>query len=188
MENITTFIVPDIANTKAKKVAKKKPTKEIIEERARLPRTNRTIPCAFCHQDKTLNPDQYQARYDFWGDEDKLQREFQCKECDMSAKTNPVRFWLEHSELLYLLTRKVRAAFEVFNASSRGNDDVVALQNMVNSFLSEVHIDPRLAVYGTEPFAQNKITVKTLKLNNIPFVGTITLQPYENTEHRIKFE
>lgn len=187
MENTSEFIVPIIANKKAKKVAVKKPTKEIIEERARLPRTNRTIPCVFCHQEKTLNPDQYQARYDYWGDEDKLQREFQCKECEMLAKANPVRFGLEHGELLLNLTRKIRAAFEVFNASSRGNDDVIALQNMVNSFLSEVHIDTRSAVYGTEPFGQNQITAKTLKINNIPFVGTITLQPYEHTEYRVKF-
>jgi len=58
---------------------------------------------------------------------------------------------------------------------------------MVNSFLGEAFIDPRTVEYGTEPAARGFL-VKTLKLRNLPFIGTLTLQPYESVNSRLKFE
>ena len=183
MENTTEFVLPVIEKTKRQK---KQPPKQILEERPRLPRTNRTIKCAFCASEKILNPDQYQSLFDYWGNEEKIEREFMCKDCDVAMKDNPILFWAKHSELLPALARKIRAAFEVFNSSIRDNENTVVLQNMVNSFLGEVKIDTRLAEYGTEP-AANGFTVKTLKLNNMHFIGTVTLYPYEQPSNRIRF-
>jgi len=187
MEKTNEFILPDMSKIKKKKIKPAtEPTKLIVEERERLPRTNRTIKCAFCSTEKILNPDQYQSLYDYWGNEDKIQREFMCKDCDIEQKTNPVLFGMKYSELLPTLTRKIRAAFEVYNASNKDNADIVALQNMVNAFLGECHIDTRSAEYGTEP-APRGFTVKTLKLNHFPFIGNITLYPYETTQNRVRF-
>jgi hypothetical protein len=183
MENTTDFVLPVIEKTRK---PKKQPPKQILEERPRLPRTNRTIKCAFCASEKILNPDQYQALFDYWGNEEKIEREFMCKDCDVAMKDNPILFWAKYSELLPALARKIRAAFEVFNSSTKGNENTVVLQNMVNSFLGEVKIDTRLAEYGTEP-APNGFTVKNLKLNNMPFIGTVTLYPYEQPSNRIRF-
>jgi len=184
LENTTEFVVPEMKQRKRKE---KKEPKQILEERPRLTRTNRTIPCAFCATEKILNPDQYQARFDYWGDEEKLAREFMCKDCEVSMKENQFKFWAKHGELFQTLTRKIKAAFEVFNASNRGNPETVTLQNMVNSFLGEAFIDPRTVEYGTEPAARGFL-VKTLKLRNLPFIGTLTLQPYESVNNRLKFE
>lgn len=185
MENITDFVLPVLDKPEKQKKQKKQP-KQILEERPRLPRTNRTIKCAFCSSEKILNPDQYQGLFDYWGNEEKIEREFMCKDCDVAQKENPILFGAKHGELFINLTKKIRAAFEVFNSSTRTNEHIVALQNMVNSFLSEVKIDTRSAEYGTEP-APNGFIVKTLKLNNMPFIGTITLHPYEQPINRIRF-
>ena len=173
---------------KQKKVRKINITKEIIDERPRLPRTNRTIKCAYCGTEKILNPDQYQALYDYWGSEDKISREFMCKDCEMDAKHNPFKFWAKYGEAFQTLSRKIRAAFEVFNSSLKNNEDIIALQNMINSFLNENYIDIKNVEYGTEPAPNNKFTVKTLKLKTIPFIGTLTIQPYETTNNRLNFE
>lgn len=186
MENTNEFIVPETITKPRKKKEKIEP-KQILEERPRLTRTNRTIPCAYCSTEKILNPDQYQSMFDYWGNEEKIAREFMCKDCEVSMKENPIKFWAKHGELLPTLTRKVRAAFEVFNSSARGNNEIVTLQNMINSFLGEVFIDPRLAEYGTEPAARGFL-VKTLKLKTLPFIGNITIQPYESSNNRFKLE
>lgn len=186
MENTTEFVLPVLGKPEKPKKQPKKQPKQILEERARLPRTNRTIKCAFCASEKILNPDQYQALFDYWGNEEKIEREFMCKECEVSQKENPILFWAQHGELFINLTKKIRAAFEIYNASIRTNEHIIVLQNMVNSFLIECTIDTRLAEYGTEP-AANGFTVKTLKLNNMPFIGTVTLHPYDQPSNRVKF-
>ena len=189
-ENTTDFVVPEMETVKKRKT--KQQTKQILEERPRLPRTNRTIPCAFCTTDKILNPDQYQALLDYWGNEEKIAREFMCKDCEVAMKDNPFKFWARHGDLLHALTRKLRAAFEVFNATNRGTSDVISLQNMVNSFLGEAFINNSLVEYITEPqpIPQNPraFFVKALKIRNMPFIGTTTLQPYEPVNSRLKFE
>ncbi len=162
---------------KPKKVKEPKELKQIPDNRPRLPKSNRTVVCNFCEADKILNPEQYQAYFDFYGDEEKINREFICKTCEVKAKENPFRFWTEHSPLVRKLCKNIKVAFEIFQRSERFNEDVLALQNMVNGFLAEAYI----AADKYEFISEKQLPV-ALRIKNIPFVDTIILQPYEQNK------
>ena len=71
MENINTFILPEI-----KKPEKpKKESKKILDTKERLTRVNREVTCAYCDELKILNPDHYQLLYDIHGSDEKISAE-----------------------------------------------------------------------------------------------------------------
>lgn len=192
MENITELELPDFTKiAESKKTANKptkatKATKTIVAERDRLPRTNRTVVCAYCGADKILNPDQYQAYYDYWGTEEKINREFMCKDCEVDMKANPIRFWYKHGEILQTLSRHIKVSFDIFNKSSKGNQEFNSMRSMVLFYTKEAMVDDANVEFVARQMQNNLPEFHTLKLHKIPHVGTITLKPYENTKNRIE--
>lgn len=187
MNNTSSFVfdLEEIANkskgiTVEEKVEKPKKLKQIPDTRPRLAKTNRTVKCNFCEDDRILNPEQYQAYYDFYGDEDKIAREFICKPCEVKQKDNPFLFWAEHSPLVKKLSKNIKVAFELFQKSEKYNQDVLVLQNMINGFLTESKISTdkyEIVIERQSPVG--------LIIKNFPFVGTITLKPYEQIKINI---
>jgi hypothetical protein len=178
MENVENFVFP-VPETKVPEEKKKKVTKQIEDKRLRLPRTNRTVKCIFCKEDRILNPDQYQAYFDYWGNEDKIEREFVCKPCDVKQKENPIKFWVLHSNHDKLI-HGLRTACDIYKNSGKSQSDVLNLQTMVTHYFNDVNI------IGTnfEFILENQLPV-AFKVT-VPFVKErFQLNPYATTENRI---
>jgi hypothetical protein len=189
MENKTDIQLPDLPKikekpTQAKKTAAKKAT--LLEERERLPRSNRTIKCAYCSVEKILNPDQYQAYYDFLGSEEKIEREFMCKDCEMESKRNPIKFWYKHGELLQEMSKHIRIAFDMFNRSSKGNAEFNSMRSMVLFHTKEALIDDTNVEFVARQLPNGFPEFHSLKLHKIPHVGTLTIKAYEDKKNRIE--
>lgn len=175
MENIQDIIIPGFPIQVEEEVKEKKKVKKILDVRERLPRTNREIKCIFCEQEKILNPDQYQAYYDYWGSEEKVEKEFFCKPCDVLMKENPIKFWFLKDSRILKLMKNLRTAFDLYRISSRGPNDAVTLQTMSVGFLKECNISDN----NFEFIIQNQLPV-AMKIKNIPFVGDLQLNVYAN--------
>lgn len=190
MENTTDIKIPEgftpppVEDTTVKpkfnpinnlKGGKKLKENEIMDERPRLPRTNRTVKCIFCDEEKILNPDQYQSYYDYWGDEDKIVKNFSCKPCEMKQKENPIKFWYLNSNESKRLVRNIKTAFDLYRASEKRKEDILVLQRMCDHFLAvESFCDRRVFEF----VAENQLP-EAIKIKNIPLVGDIILKPYD---------
>lgn len=193
MENIKEIEMPDFSSKKLKAPSKEVSEKTsntkkkvLTEERARLPRTNRTVECAYCSESKILNPDQYQSYFDYWGSEEKIAKEFMCKDCEIQMKANPIKFWYLHGEPLQDLSRHIKVAFELFNKSSKGNQEFNSMRSMVLFHTKDVGFDESNVEFVARQLNNNLPEFHSLKLHKIPHVGSITLKPYENTKNRIE--
>ncbi len=199
MEKTETLILPEDFGGEAPKVEKKrnpienlkkkKETTLIIDERPRLPRTNREVPCIYCGDIRTLNPDQYQSYFDYWGTEEKITRNFECKPCEILRTANPFSFHLIYSEQTRKFIKGLKAIFELYKSSPKGQDDVTSLQNMTNTMAAEYSM-------FTGDFNSNcefvidpeKRLPNGLKVKNFPFVGSIEFAPYNSAvSDKIKF-
>ena len=190
MEDTTEFNVPNFDDNSIIKgeeepkkkfnpidnLRKRKETKEIMDTRPRLPRTNRTINCIFCEEEKILNPDQYQSYYDYWGDEDKIIKNFSCKPCEMKMKENPIKFWYAHSDSSKKLLRNLKTAFDLFNLSEGNIQDITSLQNMCDHFLAVESFCSR----NNFEFIIEDRKARGMKISNVPLVGTVIYKPYDN--------
>jgi hypothetical protein len=181
MENKTNIELPDFS-----KVEEKKSSKVSNSTSKKLPRRNRTIKCAYCGAEKILNPDQYQAYYDFLGSEEKIEREFMCKECEMESKRNPIKFWYKHGELLHDMCKHIRIAFDMFNRSSKGNTEFNSMRSMVLFHTKEAQVDDTNVEFVARQLPNNFPEFHSLKIHKIPHVGTITLKPYDEKKSRIE--
>ena len=168
-------------DTTAPTEKKKNPIDNLKNSKAKklLSKVNRPMNCIFCETERILNPQQYQAYYDYWGDEDKIKRNFVCKPCEVKQNDNPFLFWLTNHEMVKRLNRGLKATFEVYKSSGRSTEDVLALQNMTTNFLQQNKIDSA----NMEFILENQLPV-AIKIKNMPFVGTFEFRPY--TEEKIK--
>ena len=93
-------------DTTAPTEKKKNPIDNLKNSKAKklLSKVNRPMNCIFCETERILNPQQYQAYYDYWGDEDKIKRNFVCKPCEVKQNDNPFLFWLTNHEMVKRLT------------------------------------------------------------------------------------
>lgn len=166
---------------------KSEPKPEPVVESEKLPRVNRQILCIHCETEKILNPDQYQSYYDYWGDEDKIKRNFICKPCDMAIQNNPFRFYATYSELTRKFIKQLKSFFESYRTSQRLPQDVNNLGSSVTQLCQEYNFYKADFVSNCEYILD---TVKQLpiglRLKCMPYVGTIEFLPYETTE-KVKF-
>lgn len=176
MENINTFILPEI-----KKPEKpKKESKKILDTKERLTRVNREVTCAYCDELKILNPDHYQLLYDIHGSDEKISAEYMCKPCEMKSKGNPVVFWLKHGELLQNVSKDLKDLFDAFNGSLRTQQDLVVFDNIIRDNLKVLNISSYTILLERDN------TAKGVQFKNFPFVGTINLKIYEQRKNRIE--
>jgi hypothetical protein len=180
MENINSIIIPDF---KAKKSRLKKQPQKILVEKQSLSRINRPLNCRYCESEKILNPDQYQNLFDLHGSEEKLKEEFFCKPCEMNMRGNPFLFWSIYGEHFHILSKNLKTVFEIYKTSSKSPSDAIALQTMSFSFLKECKISDN----NYEFIIIDKLPIG-MKIKNIPYVGTIVLNIYENRKNRITIE
>lgn len=181
MEDIKNFDIPEFIDLtedkgKTKKVPKKE-TKLILEERGRLPKINRTLRDIYSGEEKIVNPDQYQALYDYWGSHEKIEKNFISKETEMQMRENPIRFWLLHGQLLQNLAIQLKAIYEDF---FRLNDPGYFVRESKRLFTEN-----NIALYDFEPLNTQNKTLNGVIIKNIPFVGNILIKPYENRQNRI---
>jgi hypothetical protein len=165
MENTTTFKVPDF------EAKPQKPGKKI--EKELLTRINRDVKCAFCEQTKLLNPDQYQKRFDYYGSEDAIARNFQCQVCETQENTNPFRFWFDHSLVVNDLANDLKPIFRSFINGPKTGNEVVKLQNETHDLLRENHIQAP----NFEFLVRNGLP-EGIKFN-FPFIGLVVIKPLE---------
>lgn len=155
----------------------------LIIEKERLPRTNRLLQCNYCNSNRILNPDQYQSYFDYWLDEEKIQRNFICKPCEMSMQENQFRFYLFHSELTRKLIKEIKAIFEKYRKSRKTNTDVnnMSYALMVTAGNNKLFVGDfnSNCEYIIDP-AQRLIV--GLKVKNFPFVGAVEIRPYEKPQ------
>lgn len=171
MEDTTEFKLPVFEKPKK---GPKKIEKEL------LPRINREVPCAYCETIKTLNPDQYQKRFDYFGSADAIGRHFKCQECETKEQTNPFLFWLTHSEVFYNVVRELRPVFQ----------DILDNKIDIPTFISR----------NNEILNRNKIFAPNFDLQvengrpvgfkiNFPMIGNLLIYPLEHwKEKKIVFE
>jgi hypothetical protein len=176
MENINTFILPEI---KKPEKPKKEP-KKILDVKERLTRTNREVNCAYCSELKILNPDHYQLLYDIHGSDEKIADEYMCKPCDIKAKHNPVEFWLTHGELLQNLSKDIKDMFDAYNGSFKTQQDMAVLQSILTDKLKSSNITSFSILISRDNLG------KGIQIKNFPFVGTINLKIYEQRKNRIE--
>jgi hypothetical protein len=169
MENTTEIQLPDFKKEKLEKTPK---PKKVVEKEI-LPRSNREVKCAYCGAVKTLNPDQYQKRFDYFGSEEAVERHFQCQECETAENTNPIRFAFDHSTLVNTLAIRLKPVFETFTFSPKTNNDVLRLQNETTQLLTEYAVTAK----NFEFIIENKLP-EALKIN-FPFVGDVVIRPKE---------
>lgn len=189
MENIEKLEIP--ANFTDSEISKKQKKAENLKKAReskkagesttdKLSKVNRVLPCIFCETERILNPTQYQAYFDYWGDEDKIKRNFICQPCDTQQKENPFSFWLINHDNIRKLSRGLKAIFEVYKSSPKSYEDGLSLQSMTNHLVSENKIN----VENIEFILQNKLPTG-LKIKNMPFVGAFEILPYNETKINI---
>ena len=192
MEDKTNINLPDFTekpNTKKRtSVTKKANVKTTVSvEKEILTRTNRDVICNYCNCSKILNPDQYQALYDIYNSEDALNKNFICKECEMDMKRNPMRFGVLHGEPLQELSRHIKAAFDIFNRSNKNDQSFNIMQSSVL-----FHMKERVIAEDNVEFvarqSQTGPEFHSIKIHNIPFIGTVTIKPYENIKNRVTID
>lgn len=173
MEDITTFVLPELAKKPEKQ---KKPVKTVLDVKERLPKQNRTIPCAYCGEDKIIAPDTYQLLFDTHGSDEKILEEFMCKSCEMAMKRNPFLFWAEHGAILHELSNKLKTVFSQYNETK----NLLALQTDGTNIMHGYGIFETNFDWIVENQAPVGMTIK-----NFPFIGNITLKVYEQRKNRI---
>lgn len=161
----------------------KKPI-DLTETRERLLRVNRTVKCIHCEEDRILNPDQYQSYFDYWGDEDKILRNFVCKPCEVFMNNDPFKFWVLYGEQYKKLCKHLKAAFEGFRHSSKTPDAELLMTKTIVEVLTDakLSVNPNLLQNNHLEFIITSGNVLGLKIKNIPFVGTVTITPYDTTK------
>lgn len=179
-----TFIIPDLTNPtfiteKSEEVADEN-LQSKSKEPKKLAKVNRPINCIFCESERILNPKQYQSYFDYWGDEEKIKRNFVCKPCEMLQNENPFSFWLKNHDSVKKVVRALKAVFEVYKGSSKAQEDVVTLQNMTNNVLKDVHVD----ITKIEFLLENRLPV-AVRVKNMPFVGDFEIRPYDEIKIKI---
>jgi len=191
MEPTTEFVIPTITpkpellletggdNTPSKS----KKTKD----KDKLARINRQVRCIHCDSIRILNPDQYEAYFAYWGNEDKINRNFVCQPCDSAKKENPFKFWLKYSEQTKKLLKTLRATFELYKSSTRGAAEQTALYTMINNALGEYRL------YNGTDFPINCQLINSnmlpigITIYTFPFVDkTVELRPYE-VDDKVQF-
>lgn len=190
MEDTTKFNIPDFevspeGDQPASITEKKTPNKK-EKVPNKLPRMNRTVNCIHCSAARILNPDQYESYYSYWGDEDKILRNFVCQPCDSLRKDNPFKFWLMYSPLVLKTIRSLRTTFELYKSSSRSAEDQNSLYVMTNNILGQGNL-----YCGTDfPSNCSLITENFLpvgvRLKKFPFVQEeIEFRPYDDVKVKI---
>lgn len=159
---------------------KKRDNLKEYRDKKKLAKVNRNVTCIFCATERILNPEQYQAYFDYWGDEEKIKRNFVCQPCDTKQSENPFAFWVTHHEKTRKLTKGLKAIFEVYRASNKTDIDVKSLQDMTVHLLGEYQITGN----NMEFIIENQLPAG-VKIRNMPFVGTIELKPYNETKINI---
>lgn len=190
MEKTDTIAIPAEFSSPPKKfnpinnLRKNKKPLDLEETRTRLPKVNRSVKCVHCEQDRILNPEQYQSYFDYWGDEEKLLRNFICKPCDMQIQLNPFKFWTVHSDHYSKLSKTLKIAFDLFNNSQKTSNDEMNMTKMIVDTLKIANIEasPNLLSNNHLEFMIDNRVVRGMKIKNIPFVGTVTITPYESTK------
>jgi hypothetical protein len=178
MENIDTIILPDLQEKKPR--AKKEP-KQVLVQKTILPRINRTLTCNFCKSEKILNPDQFQLLFDIHETEDKVAEDFMCKQCEMQMKRNPYEFWTIHGNQFFELAKEIKVEFELFKQAAKTQPNVLTLQNKCTTILGNY----RIANDNYEFITSNQLPI-AIKIRNVPFVGAVILNVYENREKRVQ--
>lgn len=176
MENISSFILPDI---KKPEKPKKEP-KKILDTKERLVRVNREVSCAYCSEQKIINPDQYQLLFDTYGSDDKVAAEYKCKPCQMKERANPVEFGIVHGELLHNLAKDLKEMFDPFNMSFKTQQDFQVLNTILTERLKKEHITSFTILLSRDNLA------KGVQIKDFPFVGAVNLKIYENRNERIQ--
>lgn len=179
MEDTSKFNTPEFSNVVVEEKPKRDNLKE-YREKKKLSKINRSIPCVFCETERILNPTQYQAYFDYWGDEDKIKRNFICQPCETKQNDNPFAFWINHHEKTRKLLKGLKAIFEVYKASTRSNGEVKTLQDTTISLLKE----NRISDGNMEFIIENQLPVG-VRIRNMPFVGTIEMKPYNEIKINI---
>lgn len=180
LEDTNTINIPDFSEQPKKFNPLDNLRKRKVVEKELLPKRNRDICCSFCGTTKTLNPTQYQAYFDYWGDEDKIARNFICQPCDTYRKDNPFKFWLEYSEQSKKLSKKLKAIFEIYASSQKTDQDKLSFNNMFNNTLQEFNIW-FTENWGTncELLTENKLPIGA-KVKKFPFIDQVfEIRPYE---------
>lgn len=186
MENIDDLILPESIKKPKKTTRKKSKPKTIKTDKTVLARTNREVPCAYCQETRVLNPDQYQRYFDYYGSEDKLKKEFVCKSCDMAMQDDPHTFWAKHSlgsKSFASLGKEIKDIIDMFKGSSRTPQDLQVFNRQVSDKVTEYHIKPENLEFVIDRASNLPIM---LKISNLPFIGKITLKPYETKDNRIE--
>lgn len=165
MENTTKFDLPDFS----KKEKKSKVVKTV--EKPVLSRINREIKCVYCEAVKTLNPDQYQKRFDYFGSEDAVSRHFQCQVCETEEKDNPFKFWFIHSPVVNNMVNELRGVFQSFVDQQI---DVQTFINRCNSILN----GNRIFVPNFDMTVENGLP-EGFRIN-FPFVGNVLIRPLKH--------
>jgi len=177
MENIEKIVIPSIP-----KKEKNESKKTVLVEKESLPRKNRTITCRYCQVDKILNPNQYQTLFDACGsDEQRVTEEFMCKACEMSMKRNPFLFWSNYGDAFSGIIKDVKSIFDTFRNSRREVSDAVNLQNSSVSVLQGYKIpDSNFEFIVVEGLPSG------IRIRNVPFVGSISLNVYKTGKEKIE--
>lgn len=184
MENTTTILFPtgpptipqaSFLDETPVEESKKKAPKKVLDVKERLMKVNRTVKCIFCDTERILNPDQYQTYFDYWGTEERVDKNFFCKPCDVKMQDNPIKFWFLNGDDLKTLSKNLKACFDLYTRSPRAQNDLLSLQSMSTAFLNAAKIDGS----NFEFIVSNAVPV-AMKIKNIPFVGDLQLNVYEN--------
>ena len=187
MENITSLIPPqyttftEVPLKKEKKTTVK--TQNIPADKTVLSKVNRTLVCKFCGSDKILNPKQYQELFDQYESEERLAEEFMCKPCEMAMRRNPFRFWTIYGDSYQILSKNLRAIFDVFRGSQRTQEDAVRMQTATENLMREHSISNTLYEYVIRESVPVGMAIK-----DIPYVGTVVLWVYEPKKQRIQLQ
>lgn len=171
MSKTTELILPDFGKKEeiVKEDKRKGPRPPKVIEKEVLPRSNRNVECAFCGTSKTLNPDQYQKRFDYFGSDDGVEQNFQCQDCETSENNNPFRFWFSHNPIVNNMALRLRPIFETYTIDR----NALKLQDETSVVLNECGIRPPNYTFLIENGLPAGLTI------NFPFIGNVLIKPKE---------
>lgn len=145
-----------------------------------LKKKNRTLKCKITGRDIIVKPDKYERLFKYYGDEDKIKKNFISYSVEKEAREPTFKFWFENcSEMKYFKSRIIKI-LETFKISKRTQNDVLDLQTQSSHLCNSSGVD-----FSSIEFIQSDDSkgryLQGIIIKNIPFIKTYKITINEKT-------
>ena len=116
---------------------------------------------------------QWKKKIEEWGSKLKFKRNYQCRDCRMLEKNDPMKYHLLYGKMFKKFRSDVRKVYRVYHKSDRQRGDIMTLQENINKLFNELPIQ-KYTNLDNVLHTTNKdglIKLDGMTIQNYPLVG-----------------